>query len=65
MDKPKKKRTEAMYKALHKYDKKTYKKLGFRVRYDDKEVLKKLESVPSVSAYVVELIRKDIEASKS
>ena len=58
------KNSEAKIRNNNKYDKKTYKKYGFRVRYDDKELYKKLESVPSINAYVVDLIRKDIKASK-
>ena len=47
-----------------KYKKETYEKLTIRVRKDDKEILEKLESVESKNAYILDLIRKDIKASK-
>lgn len=47
-----------------KYKKETYEKLTVRIRKDDTEVLKKLESVKSKNNYILELIRKDIKASK-
>lgn len=47
-----------------KYKKENYEKLTIRVRKDDEEVLEKLKSVESMNAYILELIRKDIKASK-
>ena len=55
------KNSEAKIKANHKYDSKTYRIYRFRVRKDDKDVIDKLESVPSKNGYVLELIRKDIK----
>ena len=49
---------------IKKYNKKTYKQIKFEVRLDDAEVLKKLESVPSVRAYILKLIRQDIRKAE-
>ena len=48
-----KKTSEAQRKAIKKYDKKTYLRLSLLIRKDDKEVIKKLESVPSKNGYIV------------
>ena len=52
--------SEKKLNYIKKYNKKTYKQIKFEVRQDDTEVLKKLESVPSVRAYILDLIRQDI-----
>lgn len=43
-----------------KYQRKTYSRIVLRIRYDDKEVLEKLKSVPSKEDYIVSLIKDDI-----
>lgn len=43
-----------------KYQRKTYCRTVLRIRYDDKEVLEKLKSVPSKKDYIVSLIKDDI-----
>ena len=43
-----------------KYQKKTYCRIVLRIKYDDKEVLEKLKSVPSKKDYNVSLIKDDI-----
>jgi len=58
------KNSEAKIRNNNNYTRKTYVSCNFRVRKDDKEVLKKLESVPSKNGYIIDLIRKDIKASK-
>ena len=49
---------------INDYNKKNYKQIKLVVRQDDIEILDKLKSVPSIRAYLLELIRQDIEASK-
>ena len=46
--------------ATMKYQIKTYSRIVLRIRYDDKEVLEKLKSVPSKKDYIVSLIKDDI-----
>ena len=48
----------------NKYNKQAYINLSIRIRKDNTEVLKQLESVPSKNAYIVYLIEKDIEDKK-
>lgn len=47
------------------YNKHAYTNLSIRIRKDNIEVLKQLESVPSKNAYIVYLIEKDIEDKKA
>ena len=49
---------------INDYNKKNYKQIKLVVRQDDVEILDKLKSVPSIRAYLLELIRQDIKASK-
>lgn len=49
----------------NKYNKQAYINLSIRIRKDNIEVLKQLESVPSKNAYIVYLIEKDIEDKKA
>lgn len=58
------KNSEAKIRNNNKYAKKTYLRFMMNVRKDDKEVIKKLESVTSKNGYILDLIRKDIKASK-
>lgn len=46
------------------YNKQAYTNLSIRIRKDNIEVLKQLESVPSKTAYIVYLIEQDIENKK-
>lgn len=47
------------------YNKQAYTNLSIRIRKDNIEVLKQLESVPSKTAYIVYLIEQDIENKKA
>lgn len=47
------------------YNKHAYTNLSIRIKKDNIEVLKQLESVPSKNAYIVYLIEKDIEDKKA
>lgn len=47
------------------YNKQAYTNLSIRIRKDNTEVLKQLESVPSKNAYIVYLIEQDIENKKA
>lgn len=47
------------------YNKQAYINLSIRIRKDNIEVLKQLESVPSKNAYIVYLIEQDIENKKA
>lgn len=47
------------------YNKQAYTNLSIRIRKDNIEVLKQLESVPSKTAYIVYLIEQDIKNKKS
>lgn len=49
----------------NKYNKQAYINLSIRIRKDNIEVLKQLESVSSKNAYIVYLIEKDIEDKKA
>ncbi len=61
----KKKLTQAQIKAKNKYDKSNYKNLTIRIRKDNIEVLKQLESVPSKNVYIINLIKEDIANKKA
>ena len=45
---------------LHKYNRDHYKRIVSLVRTDDEELMKKINSVESISDYVYSLIKKDI-----
>lgn len=47
-----------------KYKEKTYSIVRLLIRKEETEVLEKLNSVESKTQYIINLIRKDIEASK-
>ncbi len=47
------------------YKSRTYRRITLLIRKDDTDVLEKLDSVEPINAYIVDLIRKDIKASKS
>ena len=49
----------------NKYNKQAYINLSIRIRKDNIEVLKQLESVPSKNAYIVYLIEQDIKNKKA
>lgn len=51
-------------KYVNNYLKDTYRPYKLRVRKDDDEVIAKLEGVDNVNAYLLSLIRKDIEGSR-
>lgn len=51
-------------KYVNQYIKDTYKSYKLRVRRDDSEVIEKLTGKENLNSYILELIRKDIEASK-
>lgn len=61
----KSKTTTAQKKAKNKYDKKTYFRLSLLIRKDDKEIINKLESVPSKNGYIINLIKEDIANKKA
>lgn len=46
---------------VNSYIKDNYKSIKLRVRKDDNEVLNRLYSVDNINAYILELIRKDVE----
>lgn len=48
-------------KYVDSYIKEHYKDITLRVKKDDSEVVEKLSSVPNVNAYILSLIKKDIE----
>lgn len=48
----------------NEYKARTYTRVSVLIRREDKDVIEKLESVESKTQYIVDLIRKDIEASK-
>ena len=55
------KTTEAQRNAIKKYDAKTYQKKTFIFHKEkDIDVLEKLAAVDSQNAYIIDLIRKDI-----
>lgn len=45
---------------INNYNKNTYKMYPFRVKQNSNQIIKKLESVPSINAYVISLIERDI-----
>ena len=45
---------------INDYNKNTYKMYPFRVKQNSTEIIEKLKSVPSINAYVISLIEKDI-----
>lgn len=47
------------------YNKQAYTNLSIRIKKDDIEVLKQLESVPSKNSYIIDLIRSDIANKKA
>ena len=50
---------------VNQYIKENYKTIKIRVRKEDEEVIKKLESVDNVNQYLLSLIRMDIKAPRS
>jgi hypothetical protein len=52
--------SEKKLNYIKEYNKKNYKQLKAYIKLDDTEVLEKLESVPSVQAYILDLIKQDI-----
>ena len=61
MEELKKKTSQAQMKAKERYEAKTYRVFRFRVRKDNEtDILDKLTSVPSINAYIIDLIRKDL-----
>ncbi len=50
---------------VNQYIKKNYKTVKIRIRKDDEEVLKKLESVENVNRYILNLIRLDARCPRS
>lgn len=63
-----KKISAAQHKAQLKYDRNNadkFKKYGIKLNADnDKDIIEKLSSVPSVQGYIKELIRKDVSEHK-
>lgn len=51
-------------KYVNSYIKENYRDIKIRVRKDDGEVMEKLSSTKNVNAYILGLIRKDIEESR-
>ena len=45
---------------IGQYNKQTYKMFPFRVRKDEKEIIEKLSSVPSINGYIRSLLENDI-----
>ena len=53
--------TKAEQRAKNKYNKKVYKQIQLRFRKDtEKDLIEKLESEPSINAYIKNLIKKDL-----
>lgn len=50
---------------VNQYIKGNYKTIKIRVRKEDEEVIKKLESVDNINQYLLSLIRMDIKAPRS
>lgn len=46
---------------VNSYIKDNYRDIKLRIRKDDEEVMEKLSSVKNINAYLLDLIRKDIE----
>ena len=55
----KKKKSYADYK--NGFNKKTYKRYGLMVKMTDTKIIEKLDSVASKNAYIIALIKKDLE----
>lgn len=54
--------TKAEIKAINKFNKEKTKSVQLRLNLKtDKDIIKKLDSVPSKMGYIKQLIRKDIE----
>ncbi len=51
-------------KYVNDYIKEKYKSIKIRVRNDDKKVIAKLESVPNINKYILDLIREDIKKER-
>lgn len=47
---------------ISEYDKNNYYYTSLKIRYEYEDVIEKLKSVPSKNAYIIELIKKDIES---
>ena len=54
-------KSNSQIKASNKYDKKTYRQILLKIRKDNEEVLRWLDSKESKNAYILELIQKDIK----
>lgn len=52
------------YEYIAKFNRENYRHYHIKVNLKDKDVIEKLESVPSKNGYIVELIREDIKKSK-
>ena len=46
---------------IKEYVRNNYFRVGIRVRNDDVDIIKKLESVENKNSYILDLIRKDIK----
>ena len=46
---------------IREYVRNNYFRVGIRVRNDDVDIIKKLESVENKNSYILDLIRKDIK----
>lgn len=44
-----------------KYAKKNYRQVKIIIRYDEQDVLNKLENVDSISQYIIKLIKDDLK----
>lgn len=51
-------------KLTNEYKARTYHRVALLIRKEETDVIKKLESVESKTQYIIDLIKKDIEASK-
>lgn len=51
-------------KYVNEYIKEKYKTIKFRVRYEDKEVIEKLNEVDSINKYLLDLVKKDIRENR-
>ena len=57
--------TEAMIRAVRRYDDANTRKLSLKLNLNtDKDVLEKLDSVPNKQGYIKELIRADMQATQ-
>lgn len=57
--------SEAQKKASNKHNKENTKIISLRLNFrTDKDILEKLDNVPSKMGYIKELIRKDIASQK-